>query len=212
VAVAGLGLASTEGRAVCMDRLRRAPLKTLQTNFHRSTEESVYVIPDEPSRCTALAREVKHMSYYNLALYLATALVATQLVGLLYVASVSFDAAKGVVPGGVLALAILFGVWGLSNAARYLGAIWLLILAGVFIWYLFKIGKVVLLAPFVWGLVLVVISLALCWLLLLSKQFEHEFAERRLTELRSKRILRNVALGLVLVAITASAISMASSD
>jgi hypothetical protein len=42
--------------------------------------------------------------------------------------------------------------------------------------------------------IMTVCTLALCWLLLLSKQFGHEFAERGKTELRYKliRILRNV--------------------
>jgi hypothetical protein len=71
----------------------------------------------------------------------------------------------------LLTTAVLTGLWVQSHAARYLGAMWLLVSVGVLIWMLFAAHKV----AFNFAAVLVFLSGALSliasYILLFSKKF-----------------------------------------
>jgi hypothetical protein len=78
----------------------------------------------------------------------------------------------------LLTTAVLTGLWVQSHAARYLGAMWLLVSVGVPTWMLFAAHKV----AFNFAAVLVFLSGALSliasYILLFSKKFRSEFARQ----------------------------------
>jgi hypothetical protein len=149
---------------------------------------------------------VKSTGYYRLGLYLTSAIALSEFVLFLYLVSFSFEAANRATIRVIAALAIVFGLWVLSNVARYVGAIWFLISVGSVIWPLVASDKIVFGAGLIWALVVGALSLTASWLLLLSKQFGNEFAYQRETQPKYKRTLRAVAIVVVVVlAIVATA-------
>jgi len=151
----------------------------------------------------------ERISHYKSALYLMFALVVTELVLYLYLFYFSSDVANRATIRVLAALLVLLGLWLLSRITRYLGAVWLLFSAGVVVWQMFSIGRIVFVPALVWGIVLAAFSVALCWLLLFSKQFGIEFSERRRTEPRYKAMMRRTATAIVvLAAILATAIDI----
>jgi hypothetical protein len=139
-------------------------------------------------------------SYYRLALYLTTAIALTWLVLFLYLLSFSFEAANRAVIFVALPLAVLCGLWLGSNLARYVGAVWFLVSVGAVMWPLVMGDKIVFWPGVVWGVVLGALSLSAFWLLVLSKRFASEFAYQRETLPPWKRMLRRIALGVIIVA------------
>jgi len=122
---------------------------------------------------------VKNVSHYRLALWLTLALTLTELALFLYVVSISFErAVHGV--RVLVPLAVLVGIWFKSNIARYLGAIWFLFTAGSVAWSLFSGGKTGSWRLAIWGLAVIALSLALCYILVFSKEFAKEFGKRSL--------------------------------
>jgi hypothetical protein len=99
----------------------------------------------------------------------------------------------------LLTTAVLIGLWVQSHAARYLGAMWLLVSVGVLIWMLFAAHKV----AFNFAAVLVFLSGALSliasYILLFSKKFISEFARQEKLQPDYKRDLRRALIALVIL-------------
>jgi len=99
----------------------------------------------------------------------------------------------------LLTTAVLTGLWVQSHAARYLGAMWLLVSVGVLIWMLFAAHKV----AFNFAAVLVFLSGALSliasYVLLFSKKFRSEFARQEKMQPDYKRDLRRALIALVIL-------------
>jgi len=99
----------------------------------------------------------------------------------------------------LLTTAVLTGLWVQSHAARYLGAMWLLVSVGVLIWMLFAAHKV----AFNFAAVLVFLSGALSliasYILLFSKKFRSEFARQEKMQPDYKRDLRRALIALVIL-------------
>jgi hypothetical protein len=97
----------------------------------------------------------------------------------------------------LLTTAVLIGLWLQSHAARYLGAIWLLLSVGVLIWMLFAVK-----VAFNFAAVLVFLSGALSliasYILLFSKKFRSEFARLEQMQPDYKRVLRRALIALVI--------------
>jgi hypothetical protein len=95
-------------------------------------------------------------------------------------------------------LVFLFGLWVQNKAARYLGAVWFLVLAGLMVWPLFTTGTVIF-SP---GLILLFIWAALClvvaYILVFSKTFAAEFLHERETQPKYKR---NLAKAFIIIVI-----------
>jgi hypothetical protein len=98
----------------------------------------------------------------------------------------------------LLTTAVLIGLWVQSHAARYLGAMWLLVSLGVLIWMLFAAHKV----AFNFAAVLVFLSGALSliasYILLFSKKFRSEFARQGKMQPDYKHVLRRALVALVI--------------
>jgi hypothetical protein len=136
--------------------------------------------------------------YFDFALYLTLAVVLIHSVPFFYLLTFSFDVAKSAVGLIVGPILIFCGLWLLSKVARYVGPIWLLLTGGLVVWQLLFVGKIVALSA-IWAIVLVLANLLLCWMLIFSKQFGAEFAERRRAEPRYKTVLRGAVVGLVVI-------------
>jgi hypothetical protein len=98
----------------------------------------------------------------------------------------------------LLTTAVLIGLWLQSHAARYFGAIWLLVSVGVLIWMLFAAHKV----AFNFAAVLVFLSGALSliasYILLFSRKFRSEFERLEKMQPDYKRVLRRALIALVI--------------
>jgi hypothetical protein len=134
------------------------------------------------------------LSYYKATVYLIAAIALTKFIGILYVLYRDFATAEQLAPLATAHLVILFGLWIGSHFVRYAGAIWLLVVAGGMTWPLFDDRQIVFWPAVAWVAVLVVLSVAACWLLLISKRFAAEFGYRRRTQPAYKTILRRVLI------------------
>jgi hypothetical protein len=142
---------------------------------------------------------IEVMSYYRLGLYLSAAIVVWQLLFFLYLLPYGYETASKAIIGIVVPLVITFGLWLLSKAARYVGAIWFVFAAAMTSWPLFMGGKINVWPVFGWGLALAALSLAAAWLLLFSRQYGKEFAERRDAEPKYKALLRRIAITVIVI-------------
>lgn len=145
--------------------------------------------------------------HYRLALYLSASITVAELLLFFYVFTFGgYEAASRAVVRVAVPLVILFGLWVTSGAARYIGAVWFLIVAASTIWPLFMGGPIVLWYPVAWGVIVGALSLVAVWLLALSKQFSTEFARQREVEPAYKKTLRRLAIvAIVLAALIATA-------
>lgn len=152
---------------------------------------------------------LSQLSYYRLSLYLTALAASAEFVLLIYLmSSDNSDVASKAIIRVSVPLAILFGLWALSNIARYLGAIWFLVSAASVLWPLFTNEPIVFIPGLIWGLVVAVVSLVTFWILVFSKQFGNEFAERQDVQPRYKKALRKTAI----VVIVVSAIAATAND
>jgi hypothetical protein len=142
-------------------------------------------------------------THYIIALWLAAGMFAAELLLLFYSLAYRPDLAGSASARCYAALIIVFGLWALSRVFRYLGAAWLLF-AGGYCAYLICTallsGKAGFTPALVWMAVFAVLSFTLCWLLLFSKAFGTEFAERRKAEPKYKSVSRKIGYGVVGVA------------
>jgi hypothetical protein len=99
----------------------------------------------------------------------------------------------------LLTSAVLIGLWVQSHAARYFGAIWLLLSVTVLIWMLFAAHKVAFnfaaLLTFVCG----GLSFVASYILLFSKKFKVEYARQEELQPHYKRMLRRGRIALVIL-------------
>jgi hypothetical protein len=99
----------------------------------------------------------------------------------------------------LLTSAVLIGLWVQSHAARYFGAIWLLLSVTVLIWMLFAAHKVAFnfaaLLTFVCG----GLSFVASYILLFSKKFKVEYARQEELQPHYKRMLRRGLIALVIL-------------
>src|SRR5215475_430866 len=99
----------------------------------------------------------------------------------------------------LLTMAVLIGLLVQSHAARYLGAIWLLMSVSVLIWFLFAAQNIALnFAAFLVFLV-AALSVIASYVLLFSKNFKSEFTRQEKRQPDYKRILRKGLTALVIL-------------
>jgi hypothetical protein len=135
---------------------------------------------------------VNRIGYYWTALYLTAAIALAECMALILVSANLADV-RTFAYRAVAALAIAFGLWVHSHAARYLGALWFLISAWMMIWALVSRDTIVFSFALVCIVALVGLSVTTACILLVSRQFAEEFRGRRETESRYKRTLRTAA-------------------
>src|SRR6266576_1848210 len=123
----------------------------------------------------SLQRE--NFSTYMLALYLVAGLVLSEVFLGWYLVSQDYGRVSYI--RILLTTAVLIGLWLQSHAARYLGAMWLLVSVGVLIWMLFATHKVVFNFSAVLVFLVGTLSLIASYILLFSKKFKSEFARLR---------------------------------
>ena len=136
---------------------------------------------------------------YRFALYAALILTADNLAFVIYANAyrpADVEAAKLYV---AMAAALAFGLWVQSKFARYAGAVLLLIVFVFSAWSIMRAGRLVLSAGTVWALSVILLHLAIATTLLFSKTFASEFAHERERQPGYKRILRHVAIVLLIV-------------
>ena len=142
----------------------------------------------------SLQRE--NFSTYKFALYLVAGLALSEVFLGWYLVSQDYGRVSYI--RILLTTAVLIGLWLQSHAARYLGAMWLLVSVGVLIWMLFAAHKV----AFNFAAVLVFLSGALSliasYILLFSKKFKSEFACLEKMQPDYKRVLRRALIALVI--------------
>ena len=141
-------------------------------------------------------------NYYKSALYSTAAIALIEWIAVYYLVSRNFERVSFSRAG--IALIILFGLWIQSNIARYLGAIWFLILVASVIWPLFTLDKVNLNFVVILFLVSSALSLFVSYTLLLSKQFTTEFLHERETQPKYKKHLGKI---FIVVAVLAAVIA-----
>jgi hypothetical protein len=151
---------------------------------------------------------VNRIGHYWLAIYLTAAIALAEFMVLSLVSSNWADV-RTFAYRGVAALAIAFGLWVHSNAARYLGALWFLISAGMMTWALASRDTIVFSFALVCILALVGLSIITACILLASRQFAQEFRGHRETEPRYKRSLRTAAhIAVVALVVVATVIDI----
>jgi hypothetical protein len=151
---------------------------------------------------------VDRIGYYWFALYLTAAIALAEFM-VLVVVSANLADVRTFAYRAVAALAIAFGLWVHSNAARYLGALWFLISAWMMIWALVSRDNIVFSFALLCILVLVALSVTTACILLVSRQFAEEFRGRRETESRYKRTLRTAAhIAVIALIVIATAIEI----
>ena len=151
---------------------------------------------------------VDRLGHYWFALYLTAAIALAELTVSTLVAANLADV-RTFAYRAAAALAIAFGLWVHSHAARYLGALWFLISAWMMVWALVSRDNIV----FSFALVCILVLIALCattaCTLLLSRQFAQAFRRRRETEPAYKRTLRAAAhIAIIALIVVATAIEM----
>jgi hypothetical protein len=99
----------------------------------------------------------------------------------------------------LLTIAVLIGLWAQSHAARYLGAIWLLLSVTVLIWMLFAAHKVALNFAALLAFVCGGLSFVASYILLFSKKFKAEYARQEKLQPHYKRTLRRGLIALVIL-------------
>ena len=140
---------------------------------------------------------LKKLSDYRTALWLATAIALSNLIGWSAIAFHDPHMTKQSVTACAVLVAIPFGLWVQSNLVRYLGAIWLIVWAGALIWPLVSSG----IAPFInrpgqtillliFYSISAVLSLLTAAILLLSKKFATEFSYERERQPKYKTYLK----------------------
>jgi hypothetical protein len=139
----------------------------------------------------------ENFSTYMFALYLVAGLALSEVFLGWYLVSQDYGRVSYI--RILLTTAVLTGLWVQSHAARYLGAMWLLVSVGVLIWMLFAAHKV----AFNFAAVLVFLSGALSltasYILLFSKKFRSEFARQEKMQPDYKRDLRRALIALVIL-------------
>jgi len=139
----------------------------------------------------------ENFSTYMFALYLVAGLALSEVFLGWYLVSQDYGRVSYI--RILLTTAVLTGLWVQSHAARYLGAMWLLVSVGVLIWMLFAAHKV----AFNFAAVLVFLSGALSliasYVLLFSKKFRSEFARQEKMQPDYKRDLRRALIALVIL-------------
>jgi hypothetical protein len=139
----------------------------------------------------------ENFSTYMFALYLVAGLALSEVFLGWYLVSQDYGRVSYI--RILLTTAVLTGLWVQSHAARYLGAMWLLVSVGVLIWMLFEAHKV----AFNFAAVLVFLSGALSliasYILLFSKKFRSEFARQEKMQPDYKRDLRRALIALVIL-------------
>jgi hypothetical protein len=138
-------------------------------------------------------QQEKFNTYY-LALFLVSGLALLEVFW-----GVSYDFGRFSYIRILLTIAVLIGLWVQSHAARYIGAIWLLLSVGVLIWMLFAAHKVAFnLAAFLVFLS-VGLSVIASYILLFSKKFKSEFVRQEKMQQDYKRVLRKALTALVIL-------------
>ena len=142
----------------------------------------------------SLQRE--NFSTYKFALYLVAGLALSEVFLGWYLVSQDYGRVSYI--RILLTTAVLIGLWLQSHAARYLGAMWLLVSVGVLIWMLFAAHKV----AFNFAAVLVflsnVLSLIAAYILLFSKKFKSEFERLEKMQPYYKQGLSRALIALVI--------------
>ena len=103
----------------------------------------------------------------------------------------------------VAAVIILIGLWLLSRIARYAGAAFYFLVAGVVAFTLWNFAKPVN-AGVVWAVTTAVLSLAAALILVFSKPFAREFAAEREKRPPYKKYLLHVFTFVVVLAVAAA--------
>jgi hypothetical protein len=138
----------------------------------------------------------ENFSTYKFALYLVGGLALSEVFLGWYLVSQDYGRVSYI--RILLTTAVLIGLWLQSHAARYLGAMWLLVSVAVLIWMLFAAHKV----AFNFSAVLVFLSGAISviasYILLFSKKFRSEFARLEKMQPDYKRVLRRALIALVI--------------
>jgi hypothetical protein len=142
----------------------------------------------------SLQRE--NFSTYKFALYLVAGLVLSEVFLGWYLVSQDYGRVSYI--RILLTTAVLIGLWLQSRAARYLGAMWLLVSVGVLIWMLFATHKVVFNFSAVLVFLVGTLSLIAAYILLFSKKFRSEFARLEKMQPDYKRVLRRALTALVI--------------
>ena len=142
----------------------------------------------------SLQRE--NFSTYKFALYLVAGLVLSEVFLGWYLVSQDYGRVSYI--RILLTTAVLIGLWLQSRAARYLGAMWLLVSVGVLIWMLFATHKVVFNFSAVLVFLVGTLSLIAAYILLFSKKFRSEFARLEKIQPDYKRVLRRALTALVI--------------
>jgi GYF domain 2 len=137
-------------------------------------------------------------SYYKTALYLTSAIALIEVNLFFYLAPHNLKVSFGRV---AIAPVVLFGLWIQSNVARYLGAIFFLILVASVILLLFTLDKVSLNIVTILVLVSGVLSLFVIYILLLSKQFATEFSYQQKGQPKYKNYLRRIFIVVVVLVV-----------
>jgi hypothetical protein len=133
------------------------------------------------------------LSYYEAAVLLIAAIALTNFIGILYVIYRRSETVEQLAPFAMAPVVILFGLWIGSHFVRYVGAVWLLVVSGAMLGPLVEplVSRRIMFWPAIaWLTVLVILSVAAFWLLVLSEQFAAEFAHLRRTQPAYKAILR----------------------
>ena len=147
----------------------------------------------------------KSLSHYKATVYLIAAIALTKFIGFLYVLYLGSDGEEWTIVAAPIV--ILFGLWLASNIIRYAGAIWLLIVSGLMASTLFNPGKIVFWPAVASIAVLIVLSVAACWQLVISKQFAAEFTYLRRTQPAYRTVLRKAVWVMVAGVVVVMAIA-----
>src|SRR5467141_3099363 len=115
---------------------------------------------------------------YRTALYLSALIAAVNWSFLMYSRWYLPHLGNGIEIYAVAAVVILIGLWLLSRIARYAGAAFYFLSAGVVAFTLWDFAKPVHIGV-VWALTMAVLSLAAALILVFSKPFAREFAAER---------------------------------
>jgi hypothetical protein len=99
---------------------------------------------------------------------------------------------------------IAFGLWVQSKFARYVGAVWMVLLAGGLVWSVVSSGTTPLISGPTYFLVLdfffamsAILNLLTAWILLFSKQFATEFAYEKQHQPKYKTYLSKLFLAAI---------------
>lgn len=137
-------------------------------------------------------------SYYKSALYSTAAIALIEWIAVYYLVFHNFESVSFSRAG--IALAILIGLWIQSDVARYLGAVWYLVLVASVFWPLFTLDKVNWNFVAILFLVSGALGLFVSYILLLSKQFTTEFRHERETQPKYKKHLGKIIIGVAALA------------